>query len=165
MLKCSLEFQCDKLGHKAKMCPDEIRRPKYANPLIVTADEDFDWGTFLASQPSTSKCVTGANAIPRGSGRSMSISEQSKPSDLNSTAPIIQGSLEIFLNEISKHSTSQKESVQDDNSSAPSRKRQRSCDSLPVKENVSDESLSFIIDSFKGVPRKVKFLNNVTNML
>ena len=103
MLKCSLEFQCDKVGRKAKMCPDDINCPKYANPLIVTADEDFDWGKFLASQPSTSKCVTGANAIPRGSGRSMSIIEQSTPSDLNSTAPIIQGSLDIFLNEISKH--------------------------------------------------------------
>ena len=96
MLKCSLEFQCDKVGHKAKMCPDDINCPKYASPLIVTANEDFDWSKFLASQPSTSKCVTGANAIP-------TIIEQSTPSDLNSTAPIIQGSLEIFLNEISKH--------------------------------------------------------------
>lgn len=164
MLKCSLEFQCDKVGHKAKMCPDDINCPKYASPLIVTANEDFDWSKFLASQPSTSKCVTGANAIPRGSGRSMSIIEQSTPSDLNSTATLSKVAL-TFSWTRSRNTTSQKESVQDDNSSAPSRKRQRSCDSLPVEENVSDESLPFIIDSFKGVPRKVKFLNNVTNML
>lgn len=140
------------MGHRAKKCPE------YVNSLIANTDLNFDWGKFLASQPATSKCATGANAIPRGSGRPMSINKQLTPSSLNSTAPTIvnSDSLDILLDEIPRSSTSQEESTQDGSSSAPSRKRQRSCDSLPVERNASDEFMQ-LLNSIVEVPQKVKF--------
>ena len=149
------------MGHRAKKCPES--ESASAKNLITSITATDEWeDNFLKLQPSLTKCVTGANAIPRGSGRPMStgksIGDQSTLSSLSSTAPkiVANDSLSFLPNVIPRRSTdSDEESAQDDD--VPSRKRQRSCDSLSFEKNVDDESMKFS-NSIKSLPREVQFL-------
>jgi len=158
IVKYSVRFQCGKTGHKPKSCPEYWK--KIGNTPVAsnnTAPSVYaDWGA-LTSQSSIPPCVTGANAIPRGNGRPMSINKPSAPSSSLSAAPIVDdGSLGILVNEFPRSSGSKQESAQDDSSSAPSRKRQRACDSNLIEKDDNDEFVP-LDSSIKGLPREVKF--------
>ncbi|XP_046656282.1 uncharacterized protein LOC124349588 isoform X2 [Daphnia pulicaria] len=155
-------FICDKTGHRPKSCPNrnksgnehrKINRSKRVASNKTATHTHLDWRK-LTSQSTIPLCATGANAIPRGNERPLSVNKQSTQSSLISTASIVDDSnLDIPLNEIPRSKASKQVSAEDGCSSPPCRKRGRSCDSLSIEKNVNDKFIS-LDSSIKGLPRE-----------
>ncbi|XP_046454471.1 uncharacterized protein LOC124202217 [Daphnia pulex] len=156
-------FICDKTGHRPKNCPEKrntsgYERRKRSGKKLVTSNKTaththVDWRK-LTSQSTIPLCATGANAIPRGNERPMSVNKQSAQSPLISTASIVDDSnLYIPLSEIQRSKASKQDSAEDGCSSPPFRKTRRSCYSFSIEKNVYEKCVP-LDSTIKGLPRK-----------
>ncbi|EFX84258.1 hypothetical protein DAPPUDRAFT_223069 [Daphnia pulex] len=153
---------CDKTGHRPKSCPNRNKsgnerrkrnRKKRVASNKTATHTHVDWRK-LTSQSTNPLYATGANAIPRGNEKPMSVNKQSTQNPLISTASIVDDSnLDIPLNEIQRSKASKQDSAEDGCCSPPFRKIRRSCYSFSIEKNAYEKCVP-LDSTIKGLPRK-----------